>query len=117
MNFVVKVLLVSVLITLINQVAKYNITLGALLKALPLISLISFVWLYYTTNSNSTLISKFSSDTFWLVLPTLPLFPIFSYLLKYTKLGFWSSLIISTVIMIICYILLLKTLKLLGISL
>lgn len=117
MNYIIKVLIISILIVSINEIAKLNVTLGALIKALPLISIISFIWLYYGSNHDSDIIAKFSSDTFWLVLPTLPLFPIFSYLLKNTKYGFWGALGISIFMMILCYLAVIKLLSLYGIKL
>lgn len=117
MNYVIKVLLIAILIVAINEVAKLNITIGALIKALPLISIISFIWLYYGSNHGTDVVAKFSSDTFWLVLPTLPLFPVFAYLLKHTKCGFWGSLGISIFVMVLCYLILIRILDIVGVKL
>lgn len=117
MNYVIKVFLIAILIVAINEIAKLNVTLGALIKALPLISIISFIWLYYGSSHGTDIVARFSTDTFWLVLPTLPLFPIFTYLLKQTKCGFWGSLSLSIFVMILCYLALIKVLEIGGIKL
>jgi hypothetical protein len=117
MNYLVKVFLIAILIVAINEIAKINVIMGAFIKALPLISIISFIWLYYSYNQNTEVIAKFSADTFWLVLPTLVLFPTFSYLLNKTNLGFWISLISSIIIMTMCYVIFIKALKTIGINL
>ncbi|MBK8961420.1 MAG: hypothetical protein IPM80_24070 [Proteobacteria bacterium] len=48
--------------------------LGALLASLPLTSLLAFVWLYVETGDVER-ISSLSGSIFWLVLPSLVLFP------------------------------------------
>jgi hypothetical protein len=117
MNYLFKVIISAVIIVAINEIAQINVSLGALIKALPLISVISFIWLYYSSGGDTQLLSKLSADTFWLVLPTLPLFPVFAYLLSHTKLGFFVSLTLSVCVMFVCYFVTLKLLKYFGIHL
>lgn len=117
MNLFIKIILTGSVIVAINEVSKHNVVLAALVKALPLISLISFILLYYSSGKNLEQVSQFSFATFWLVLPTLPLFLVFAYLLKHTNLGFYVALLISVVVMLVTYAISLKLFKLAGIKL
>jgi hypothetical protein len=99
--YAVKVVLSAGIIVAVAEVAKFNVTLGALIKSLPLISILAMIWLYVDTRDTAK-IAELSTGTFWLVLPTLPMFLVLPALLKH-GLGFYSSLAISIVVMALCY--------------
>jgi hypothetical protein len=99
--YAVKVLLSAGIIVAVAEVAKFNVTLGALIKSLPLISILAMIWLYADTRDTAK-IAELSIGTFWLVLPTLPMFLVLPALLKH-GLGFYSSLAISIAVMALCY--------------
>jgi hypothetical protein len=99
--YVVKVLLSAGIIVAVAEVAKFNATLGALIKSLPLISILAMIWLYVDTQDTGK-IAELSTGTFWLVLPTLPMFLVLPALLKH-GLGFYPSLAISIAVMALCY--------------
>ena len=99
--YLTKVLLSAGIIVAVAEVAKVNATLGALIKSLPLISILAMIWLYVDTRDIGK-ISELSTSTFWLVLPTLPMFLILPALLKH-GLGFYASLAISIAVMALCY--------------
>ncbi|MBX9742437.1 MAG: DUF3147 family protein [Chthoniobacterales bacterium] len=96
-----KVILTAMIIVVVSEIAKVNTILGAMIKSLPLISLLSICWLYIETGSLEK-VASFSKSTFWFVLPTLPMFLIFPALLRY-GLGCWLSLLYSIVLMLMCY--------------
>jgi hypothetical protein len=99
--YTVKVLLSAGIIVAVSEVAKVNVTLGALIKSLPLVSILAMIWLYVDT-ADAGRISELSTSTFWLVLPTLPMFLVLPALIR-NGLGFYSSLAISIAVMAICY--------------
>jgi hypothetical protein len=99
--YVTKVLLSAGIIVVVAEVAKVNVTLGALIKSLPLISILAMIWLYLDTQDTGK-IAELSTSTFWLVLPTLPMFLVLPALLK-QGLGFYPSLAISIAVMALCY--------------
>jgi len=99
--YAVKVLLSAGIIVAVAEVAKVNATLGALIKSLPLISILAMIWLYVDTQDTGK-IAELSTGTFWLVLPTLPMFLVLPALLKH-GLGFYPSLAISIAVMALCY--------------
>ncbi|MDB6062567.1 MAG: hypothetical protein JWM78_2670 [Verrucomicrobiaceae bacterium] len=88
-----KYLTTAALIVAISEVAKRSDKLGALLTALPLISVLTLIWLYVEKQPLDK-IGDYSSNTFWYVLPTLPLFLIFPFLLE--RIGFWLALMASS---------------------
>jgi hypothetical protein len=81
MFYALKTLISALIIVLVGETAKRSSTLAALLLSLPIISVVSFVWLYAETN-DKVKIADLSYETFWFVLPTLPMFLLLSYLLR-----------------------------------
>ena len=81
MLYALKTLISALIIVLVGEAAKRSSTLAALLLALPIVSVVSFVWLYAETN-DKVKIADLSYETFWFVLPTLPMFLLLSYLLR-----------------------------------
>jgi uncharacterized membrane protein (GlpM family) len=113
--YITKTLISALVIVLVTEVSKRSGYVGGLIKSLPLISLISFVMLYLETKDTSK-VAVLSVGTFWFVLPTLPLFLVFPYLLR-QDYGFWLSLSLSIILMIICYLITMFLLNRLGVTL
>ena len=70
----------ATLIVLISEVAKRYDRIGAIIAALPLVTLMTLLWMY----AEKTPLEKISNHayyTFWYVLPTLPMFYFFPVLL------------------------------------
>ena len=95
----IKILITSILIVLISELAKINDKLGGLIAAMPITTFLIIFWLYYENESNSK-ISNHMSYTFLYVLPTLPMFLIFPTLLQ--KFGFYFAVGCSILLTIIC---------------
>ncbi len=68
-----KALLSGVIIAIVSEVAKRSPGIGALITSLPLISVLAMIWLWRDT-SDVVRIASYAEATFWLVLPTLPMF-------------------------------------------
>jgi len=81
-----KVLITAIIIVAVTEIVKFNDRLGALIAALPLTTFIILFWLYYEGNSVEK-ISNHMSYTLLYVLPTLPMFFVFPYLIN--KFGFY----------------------------
>lgn len=99
--YVLKILISAVVIVAITEIAKRNTGFAALIAALPLTSLLAFVWLYLDGSSLSE-IADLSVQIFWLVLPSLTLFLLFPVLLQ-QGMGFWPSLGLSAAATVGCY--------------
>ena len=97
-----KVLITAIIIVAVTEIVKFNDRLGALIAALPLTTIIILFWLYYEGNSVEK-ISNHMSYTLLYVLPTLPMFLVFPYLIN--KFGFYWSITISVFLTISCIIL------------
>lgn len=81
MLFAVKTLISALLITLVNELSKRSTAMAALLLALPIVSVIAFTW-EWIESRDAQRIAALSAETFWYVLPTLPMFLLLSWLLK-----------------------------------
>ena len=115
MNWIIfKYLLTAGVVVLISEVAKRSDRLGGLIAALPLVTVLALIWLY-VENQSSEKISNHAYYTFWYVLPTLPMFLIFPYLLK--KFGFWVTLSLSMMITLIIFYIFAKVMKSFGVDL
>ncbi|MES2580166.1 MAG: DUF3147 family protein [Pseudomonadota bacterium] len=87
---VVKYLITAAVVVLVSEFAKVSDKLGAFVAALPLVTILTLIWLY-VEHQPTIKIANHAYYTFWYVLPTLPMFLLFAYLLP--KLGFWPTLV------------------------
>lgn len=111
---ITKYAITAALIVLISEVAKRSDRFGALLTALPLVSVTALIWLYVEGQPLPRLAS-YAQLTFWFVLPTLPMFLIFPLLLP--RLGFWLTLLACALITILLFGALALALRPFGIQL
>lgn len=111
---ITKYLITAAIVVAVSEMAKKNDKLGALIVALPLVTILVMIWLYVEKQPIEK-IANHAWYTFWYVVPTLPMFLIFPMLLQ--KFGFWLSLMISAVFTVICFWLFALTVKQFGIDL
>lgn len=97
---VTKYLTTAAIVVLISEVAKRSDRLGALVAALPTVTILALVWMHIEGQGTEKL-SNHAFYTFWFVVPTLPMFLLFPYLLS--KYSFWITLLISCVVSVICF--------------
>jgi hypothetical protein len=100
-QYVVKIVLTTVLIVAISEISKRSSFVASLLASLPLVSVLAMVWLYLDTK-DVTKVSDLSTGIFWLVIPSLALFLVLPLLLK-QGLDFYLSMGISIGVTILCY--------------
>ncbi len=113
--YALKVGLSAVVIVAITEIAKRSSGFAALVAALPLTSLLAFVWLY-VEGAAPARIAELSGQIFWLVLPSLLLFVLLPLLIR-QGLGFWLSLALSIAATTICYLAMLPVLRKFGVQL
>lgn len=111
---ITKYFLTAGFIMMISEVAKRSERLGALITALPLVTLATLIWLYLERQPADR-IASYASYTFWYVLPTLPMFILFPLLLP--RFGFWVSLAIGIGLTTVGLLLLAALLRRFGIAL
>lgn len=102
------------LVVLISEVAKRSDKMGALIASLPLVTVLTLIWLHVENQPVSKL-SQHAYYTFWYVLPTLPMFLLFPWLIE--QLGFWPSLIACLLLTVMVFVVLAFGLKHYGIEL
>lgn len=102
------------MVVLISEIAKRSDKLGGLVAALPLVTVLTLIWLFIE-NQSSEKIANHAWYTFWYVVPTLPMFLAFPWLLK--RYSFWSTLGISIIITLVSFYLFAKLIKCWGIDL
>ncbi|MDC5706937.1 DUF3147 family protein [Vibrio europaeus] len=100
MWIITKYALTAGVVVLISEVAKRSDKAGALIAALPTVTILALIWMYVEGQGQQKL-ANHAFYTFWYVLPTLPMFLVFPWLL--TRYPFWISLSICAVISIACF--------------
>lgn len=111
----VKLFITALVIVIVNKVQLFNDRLSALLIALPLTSLLAMIWMHQGRQSAER-IANHSEGTFWFVLPTLPMFLIFPWMLR-QGWNFWAALGANCVITVILFWLTVIILRRFGIDL
>ena len=113
--YIIKIAISAAVIVAVSEIAKRHSGVAALLAALPLTSLLAFIWLHLE-GATATAIGELSTQIFWLVLPSLVLFIVLPVLLS-LGLNFWLSLVLACSATVGCYLLMLPLLRKLGIQL
>ena len=112
---IIKLFISSVIIVIVSEIAKKNTFLGGLIVSIPLISILSMIWLYMDTKNIENVISL-SNSILWMVIPSLALFIVFPILLK-AGVNFYVGMGLSISITMGCYGLTIFILARLGIEL
>ena len=111
---ITKYLLTAAVVVIVSEVAKRSDKLGGFIAALPLVTFLALIWLYVDKQPQAK-IANHAWYTFWYVLPTLPMFLAFPWLLA--KLGFWPALLASAVITVVCFLVFALVVRRFGIAL
>lgn len=97
----IKAALSGIIIAIVSEVARRSPGFGGLIVSLPLISLLTFIWLWRDTG-DSERIAELSSSAFWFFLPSMPMFLVLPALLR-AGLGFWLALALACALTIALY--------------
>ena len=112
---IIKILVSSGIIFLVSEIAKKNTFFAGLIASIPLVSILSMLWLYFETEDIEK-IKNLSNSILWMVIPSLTLFLALPVLIN-IGFNFYISLIISIIITIGCYSVTLLILSHYGIKL
>ena len=113
--FAIKAILSGILVALISEIARRSPGFAALVASLPLVSLLGMIWLWRDTR-DSARIASHAEATFWLVLPSLPMFLVLPALLR-RGVDFWSALAIGCALTVALYAAMLWLAPRLGVNL
>lgn len=99
--FLVKAVLSGILVAAISTIAKRYPGWGGLVASLPLVSVLSMVWLYGETRDVER-VAALSVGAFWFFLPSIPMFLLIPALL-HRGVGFVATMIIACIMTIGLY--------------
>lgn len=97
---VTKYLVTAAVVVVVSEAAKRSDRLGGLIAALPLVTVLTLIWLQLEHQSQAK-IANHAWYTFWYVVPTLPMFLVFPALLP--RIGFWPALGTCVVVTIVSF--------------
>lgn len=109
---ILKALLSGIIVSTVSETAKRNPSFGALIASLPIVSVLGMIWLWQDTK-DSEKIASHSEATFWMVLPSLPMFLVLPALLR-TGMHFYLALGLSCALTIVLYFLMIWIMKQFG---
>jgi|AntAceMinimDraft_11_1070367.scaffolds.fasta_scaffold00054_43 hypothetical protein len=118
----IKILTSAVLIYLVNEIVVRHSKplLGSLIASLPLVSLLTFFWIWFDLRSRpeefAPKLASHSTGVFWFVIPSLPMFLLIPWMLK-KGIGFWPSMAAGCLLTMILYFITAKALSKFGIAL
>ncbi|MDM5272059.1 DUF3147 family protein [Sulfurovum sp. zt1-1] len=99
--YITKLIITSLLIVVISEVAKRSSLVGALLAAIPLVSILAMTWMYIDTDSSKSAV-EFSQRIVWLIAPSMTLFLVFPFMIQ-KGFGFFISMTTSIVLTVFAY--------------
>jgi F0F1-type ATP synthase assembly protein I len=97
---ITKYCITAAIVVLASEFAKRSDRLGGLIAALPLVTVLTLIWLHVEKQPEQK-IANHAWYTFWYVVPTLPMFVLFPVLLP--RIGFWPTLMSCVVITVACF--------------
>ncbi len=109
-----KYLVTAAVVVLVSEFAKRSDKLGALIAALPMVTVLTLIWLH-VEKQPAAKVANHAWYTFWYVVPTLPMFLAFPGLLA--RWGFWPALGASVVLTAICFLVFALAMKRFGVML
>ncbi|HMH64478.1 MAG TPA: DUF3147 family protein [Rhizomicrobium sp.] len=96
-----KALLSGLIVMTVSEIARRSPAFGALVASLPLVSLLAIIWLWRDTRDVRR-IADHAEATFWYVIPSLPMFLIFPWMLR-SGIAFWPAIICACLITVLLY--------------
>ncbi|CAM8376641.1 conserved membrane protein of unknown function [Candidatus Methylopumilus planktonicus] len=108
MIYFIKIIIAVLVIVLVTELSKKDTKIAALLLALPIISFTAYTMIWFESKDTDK-IAKLANENFIYVLPVMPVLPLLSWMLK-NGFGYFTSLIMVTILMIILFYLLQKIL-------
>ena len=95
-HYFIKVFISSGIIVLVSEIAKKNTLFGGLIASIPLVSVLSMIWLYIDTNDIDK-VKALANGILWMIFPSISLFIVLPILIN-CGIKFYLSLTISILI-------------------
>jgi hypothetical protein len=101
LQLIIKFLISAGVITAASEVAKRNVSMGALLCALPLTSLLVIIWTWLETGDQAR-VASLNWSILAYTIPSFVLFLLFPLGLR-LGLNFWASLVVACLLTALTY--------------
>jgi hypothetical protein len=98
---ILKAALSGIIVAAVSEIAKRMPAFGALLASLPLVSVLAMIWLWRDTG-DTVRIANQAEATFWFVLPSMPMFLAFPFMLRH-GVNFWPALLSACALTVALY--------------
>lgn len=84
MPILLKYLITAGIVVLISEVARRSDKLGALIGALPMVTILAMTWMFFELKGQQQTekIANHAWYTFWYVIPTMPMFLLMPWMLR-----------------------------------
>ena len=89
----IKALVSGVIVAAASEVARGWPGIGGLIVSLPLVSLLTFIWVWTDTRNNEK-VAELAQGAFWFFLPSMPMFLALPAMLR-AGVNFWAAFSIS----------------------
>ncbi|HEX4637274.1 MAG TPA: DUF3147 family protein [Rhizomicrobium sp.] len=97
----IKALASGVIVMAVSEIARRSPAFGALIVSLPLVSLLGILWIWRDTH-DAERIAAHAEATFWYVIPSLPMFLAFPWMLRH-GVGFWIAISAACLLTVMLY--------------
>ncbi len=91
----IKALISGVIVAAASEIARKWPGVGGLIVSLPLVSLLTFIWVW-TDTRNSEKVAGLAQSAFWFFLPSMPMFLALPAMLR-AGVSFWAAFSIAVV--------------------
>ena len=112
MQTIIKILISSGIILLVLEIAKKDNLFGSSIASIPLVSVLSMIWLYVDTNDINK-VKALANGILWMIVPSMSLFIVLPMLINY-GIQFYLSLTISILVTMVCYLLTISLMNYFG---
>ena len=92
----------GILIAIASEVARRWPGWGAMIVSLPLVSILTMLWLWRDTHDPVRMAAHVEA-TFWFVLPSLPMFLLVPWMIRQGH-AFWAALLAGCALTIVLYL-------------
>ena len=101
-HYFIKVFISSAIIVLVSEIAKKDNIIGGLIASIPIVSVLSIIWLYIDTNDIDK-VKALANGILWMIFPSMSFFIVLPILIN-CGIKFYLSLTISILITMVCYL-------------
>ena len=118
MPIILKYLITAGLVVLISEVARRSDKLGALIAALPMVTVLAMTWMFFELKGEQQTekIANHAWYTFWYVIPTMPMFLLMPWMLR-KGIHYGWSLLAGYVVTAVLFVLTAWIMKRFGVEL